>query len=275
MQNDSALLLKARRAERETLLRRLTELLEADPRVGAAWLFGSLARGDADDLSDIDLWVVVSDEHIAEVVAARREYVSQLGEPLLIEEAPQNAPVSGAYLLVLYPGEAGPQQVDWYWQPRSDARVPQKVRVLFNRAGVQTETPNEPYSERERTEAATAQVVFFWAMCNITAKKIARRQPWAAIEMLSMIGQVLDEVRWMVGKASAQPSHGYEGTQPPPVQPGEQLVLLRAMAREMSALMPLVAAPGMPMPSGGAIAQIDRFFGLVESIIKEDVWPQL
>src|SRR5437588_6286399 len=90
-------LLETRRAEREALLQRVVALLKADERVCAAWLFGSLGRGTADDLSDLDLWVVVADERIKEIVAAQRDYVARLGEPLLIEEAPQNAPVGGSY----------------------------------------------------------------------------------------------------------------------------------------------------------------------------------
>ena len=48
-----------------------------------------------------------------------------VGRALLLEEAPQNAPPGGGYMLVLYGGQAGvgPQQVDWYWQARSKARV--------------------------------------------------------------------------------------------------------------------------------------------------------
>jgi hypothetical protein len=36
-------------AERDHLLHRITDLLRDDPCVAAAWLFGSLGRGDADD----------------------------------------------------------------------------------------------------------------------------------------------------------------------------------------------------------------------------------
>src|SRR4051812_13184180 len=46
----------AYRAERDTLLRRVQQALERDPRVAAAWLFGSLGRGSEDALSDLDLF---------------------------------------------------------------------------------------------------------------------------------------------------------------------------------------------------------------------------
>src|SRR5262245_11518310 len=99
--NKSTQLLETRRVESGALLTRIVELLEVDSRVGAAWLFGSRGRGTADDLSDIDLWVAVDDAHMSEVSASRRDYVARPGTPLLIEEAPQNAPTGGAYLLVL------------------------------------------------------------------------------------------------------------------------------------------------------------------------------
>lgn len=41
---------------------RVAEVLEADPRVLAAWLVGSHARGTADRHSDVDLWLVVAPE---------------------------------------------------------------------------------------------------------------------------------------------------------------------------------------------------------------------
>ncbi len=87
--------LQIRREERAALLQRAIEVLTADARVVAAWLFGSMGRGDADDLSDIDLWLVVSDEHIDTMRVTRQDYVHALGTPLLIEEAPQNAPPGG------------------------------------------------------------------------------------------------------------------------------------------------------------------------------------
>ncbi len=46
---------------RGELIRRLRERLSAWPDLHGAWLFGSVARGDADSDSDIDLLIVVDD----------------------------------------------------------------------------------------------------------------------------------------------------------------------------------------------------------------------
>ncbi len=129
-------LLSNLRAQRENTIERLTALLLTDERCVAAWLFGSIGRGDGDDLSDIDVWIVVRDADCESVVADRRSFVTQIGEPILTLEAPQNAPPYGGYLLAQYADEAGLQQIDWYWQPQWSAKIPSKVRLLFDRANL-------------------------------------------------------------------------------------------------------------------------------------------
>ncbi|MEZ5217854.1 MAG: nucleotidyltransferase domain-containing protein [Ilumatobacteraceae bacterium] len=48
---------------RGELIRRLRERLSAWPELKGAWLFGSVARGDADSDSDVDLLIVADDLH--------------------------------------------------------------------------------------------------------------------------------------------------------------------------------------------------------------------
>jgi len=247
--------------EQEELVARATEFLKSDSRVVAAWLFGSLGRGDADELSDIDLWVVVADEHMEDVRAERREYVTGIGKPVLIEEAPQNAPTGGVYLLVLYGGKVGAQQVDWYWQPQSGAQVPADVQLLFDRAGLPAATAPKLLTVEERAELATNQVAFFWAMCNVAAKKIARRQAWGALSMFGLLSYALEETEWLVGLRQERP--GYKDTRSglPPVQPADQMTLLREMARSMEGIMPQVPVEVIP--------QVYRFFEVIEAIIEQ------
>ena len=52
---------------RGELIRRLRERLSAWPDLHGAWLFGSVARGDADSDSDIDLLIVVDDLQSADL----------------------------------------------------------------------------------------------------------------------------------------------------------------------------------------------------------------
>jgi predicted nucleotidyltransferase len=254
--------------EREELLKRAIQFLKRDEGIVAAWLFGSLAANEADEFSDIDLWVVIADEHIEAVRAEGREFVAGIGKPLLIEEAPQNAPIGGAYLLVLYGGESGPHQVDWYWQPQSAAQVPANVQLLFDRVGLPAAVASKSLTVEERVELTTNQVAFFWAMCNITAKKIARRQAWGALSMFGLLSHALEETEWLVGLRQERPGHKDTRHGLPPLQPADQMTLLREMARSMEGIMPQVEAVGGTVPVE-AIPQVYRFFELVEAIIEE------
>ena len=64
--------------ERDATLADLTTFAEADPRIEAMWLQGSLARDDADPLSDIDAILAVSDASLDEVFAQREAIVASL-----------------------------------------------------------------------------------------------------------------------------------------------------------------------------------------------------
>lgn len=263
--------LQTRIAEREALLQRATKALQADARVVAAWLVGSLGRGTEDVLSDLDLWVVIADPYYPYVAAGTREYAQKLGNPLLLLEAPQNAPPNGAYLHALYSGEAGLYQVDWYWQPQSRARIPQEVRLLFDRAGMlssdlpPTETAFGPRTHQERAKAATERANFFWAMLPLAAKKIARREPWEALSMTQMVRRALAEVEHFTGEETDRAAHA---ASLPPVQPQEQLEQLRQLARAMEAITPRLAAIGGSAPSA-AVPEVYGFFDLVEAMLHE------
>ena len=87
--------LKAYRLSREQLLEQMVIELSGDERFVAAWLTGSHARNEADEVSDLDLTLVIA-ELYSEILCARPEQVSQrtseerfaifihFGEPALI-----------------------------------------------------------------------------------------------------------------------------------------------------------------------------------------------
>jgi len=127
--------LEARVRERDALLISVVDLLKTDRRIVAAWLGGSLGRGTADNLSDIDIYVVVAQHYARFVYGATREFVSRVPGLLLTEVAPRNAPADGAYLLTMFHGDTGPHQVDWYWITDRIEAVPANTRVLFNYCG--------------------------------------------------------------------------------------------------------------------------------------------
>lgn len=271
---DAELGLDTYRRGRDRLLERIGRLLAGDSRVRAAWLWGSLGRGGADALSDLDVWVVVADEYVAELAAQRHTFVARAGRPLLTVEAPQNAPVKGAYLLALYPGEAGPHQVDWYWQAESAAQVPPGTRMLVERVSLPRSDagPRFPGAaegvERTPAEQIAHQVAFFWAMMPVVAKYVAHSPRRDGIELLELVRAPLAEVREFLGAAAAD---GTDDVTADRRDPAKKLATLRAMVDEMDRLMPEAARQGVPVPAPDVARQCRLYLDLVEAIVRA-VW---
>jgi len=191
--------LPARRAERDALQRRLAEGLARDPRVAAAWLHGSLGRGESDDLSDLDVHVVIHDEDAERVIQGRREFARQvLGEAILVEEAIGNAPPAGGYLMTGHDAPTGPHLVDWYWQSASAARRPPAAVWLIESTPLPNAeaTADPPVGTWEPTpeEEAGNTSALLAAMILIQAKYLARNPSEDGLGFLGFLRDLLHDV---------------------------------------------------------------------------------
>ena len=252
--------------ERNQLLRLISELLEKDPGVAAAWLFGSLGRGDEDALSDLDLWVIVDEAPLAEIIAGPQAYVSQIGPPILYLEAPQNAPEGGAYVMACYDAPVAPHIVDWYWQPRSRAHITGQVQLLFDRAGLPRQDqpvrfPGLP-ANKEIVERPIHFISFFWMMLMITAKH-AYRSPWAEqMELLPYLLDPLAKTQRLLGYDQALQAENISARP----SPGEKMRLLYQLANQMKELMADLAKQGEEVPAlitPGAYRYLDLINGIM------------
>jgi hypothetical protein len=272
-------LLQIRRTEHEALLQRALAVLQADQSVVAAWLFGSLGRRTSDAFSDLDLWVIVKDESIEAISAERQSYVAQIDRPMLLLESPQNAPAGGAYLMALYPGQAGVHQVDWYWQRQSDASLPQHAVLLFDRRGIPQDTRQEqldlpgappPLTQQERAEQSTQLSNFFWAMSNIAVKSVLRHQAWIAVSHLEGLRELVDEMKRLVGLSTIREGQEeWRTTVLPPAHCHEQVAMLREIAHEMEQLTSAIEMIGGHVPSP-AIPYVYDFFDLADALIQQE-----
>jgi hypothetical protein len=275
-------LLAIRTRERSDLLGRIVAGLRDDRRVRAAWLSGSVSRGDDDALSDLDLSVVVSGESIGEFVANRRYYAAESAPPVLLMDNLANAPVGGAFLIALYPGEAGPQQVDWSWQPESEAGIPDDEMVLFNIAGLpliqgddwrrQVHRPPGPPLDAGASvgDQLTQKIAFFWAMSLIVAKYIARRDGETVARMTRLIARTLSEAA-RLGNAGPVAVWYDETVEASLASAGgsRQFVVLDGLVREAGELGDRLVEQRVILPSE-AIAHIYRFFELTKAMVARD-----
>lgn len=107
---DAAEALRLRPALRGSWIERLVALAEADHRIAALWAVGSLAFGEADDWSDIDIIVSCQPETIEE----RRTLARAAGSVLLEWDAPQNAAPGSMHYCTVYDFGPLPFGVDWH-----------------------------------------------------------------------------------------------------------------------------------------------------------------
>ena len=194
--------LESYRQSREALLAKIVTELSDDQRFAAAWLTGSYARNDADQVSDLDLQVVVARPY-SDVLCLRKEQVShqtteerlalfsQFGQPALIHENNNNAPEGGTFTFVLYSDSA--LMVDWTLIPQANAIRPHSSLLLFDKGNLPVAAPAAP-DDLETSKKAVAEIwAFFWMMAAVTIKYIFRGNPaFVSYWLGEMQGMILE-----------------------------------------------------------------------------------
>ncbi|MGC4192083.1 MAG: nucleotidyltransferase domain-containing protein [Thermomicrobiales bacterium] len=186
---------------RDRLLADLVAGLERDPDVVSVWLEGSLGRGGADDLSDLDIGIVVKDGRIAEIVADPGRFVRNLAVTCLEIPAPSNAPPGGAFLLTWASwGDTGlPFQVDWYWYPASTAIRPAASRIVMERPGYGIPVAaSAPLVAIDRDAAISDAIRSALLRTMIAAKSLARGNPWNVVHHLRSVDRLRATLAWLV-----------------------------------------------------------------------------
>ena len=92
-------------ARRAAVLDAIVEAAQDHPRVGAAFLVGSLASGTEDAYSDIDLVVLAAPGSGQSLLGDRRTWPAQLGEVLLQLDSSWNVWRGASQVLTLLDGE--------------------------------------------------------------------------------------------------------------------------------------------------------------------------
>lgn len=248
--------------QRDALLAHVVEQLAADSDVVAIWLEGSFGRGEGDNLSDLDLGIVMRDERLPAIVADPGAFMRGLIATSLEIPAPSNAPPGGAFLLTWASwGECGvPFQVDWYWYPASTAVRPAASRIVMTRPGcVIPVATSAPLAATDREEAIDSAIRSALLMTMIAAKSFARGNPWNVVHHLWTVDRYRATLAWLVAHGEsptydqvkhARPSDTLAATRE------EQAALLRALC---SAIRELAATAGRGDRFAEAMAATERY----------------
>jgi predicted nucleotidyltransferase len=194
----------------EQLVARFAEVCASDDRVVAAFVGGSLARGDADPYSDVDLCIVSTDEAADDVVADRAAIVAQLGTPLFLEDWGDR--VREVFVIL-----ADGTDVEMVFVAEGDIRELQvgPITPLHDPTGllVDLELPVRAASSDELVGELRRLLAWFWHEVSHLIKALARGQLWwAAGEVEALRGSCVNLVRIEQGvEAGPEPYFKIDG----------------------------------------------------------------
>jgi len=250
---------EAFRQSREVLLTNMVTELSNDVRFAAAWLAGSYGRNDADEVSDLDLNLVVAAPY-SESLCARQEQVShrttaerfavfsKFGTPALIHESNNNAPEGGTFTFVLYAESA--VMVDWTLIPLVKAKRPFQSQLLFNSANIPTASLPEPEELEQSRRFVAEQWAFFWMMTAITIKYIIRGDNVFVTQWLEELHRLIHETERRMARTPWQYTRGSLSQFQPTRE--RQMESIRQLCNKMQALTPQVTqfvgfTPALPL----------------------------
>jgi predicted nucleotidyltransferase len=138
-----------------------------------AHVFGSMAKGTNDALSDIDIWITFKDSKIENILRNRMDFYSNLGEIVIWHEMQNNFPLDGIQTAVIYKIEGELIRVDFYLCPFSSSRVLPGSKILFEKVRVEV-GDIIPETKRIRKDLSD-RITFFVCMCFNGIKKVVRK----------------------------------------------------------------------------------------------------
>ncbi len=258
--------LREHREDRAALLASLSASFQADPRIRAAWLWGSFGRNEADDLSDLDPWLIVSDEAAPQMGPSLGQYIYNTGSLISAGEDPSNAPPGGGSYGSLHEGRHGLLHVDCYWQPLSaQVSVPEHA-VLFDRLNEHAEqslvSPLSTAHKPSITGPIEDGLGFAWLMFSIAAKYLAR-DPSSDMALLLYPKPGLENALRLLGGGQTVTPLDWSV----PEIPLDKLARLRALVETTGRATEIANAQGISVSLRYASCLL-RYLDMAEGILK-------
>ena len=235
------------RQQRDLLIISITEKLMKDERFIAAWLTGSYGRNDEDDLSDIDLSLVIANaqnetlcQRIEQVSAGtspeRYALFSQFGTPALIHENNNNAPEGGTFTFTMYAKSA--IRVDWVLVPQDKVKRPTDSKLLFDKIGISVLPAPKP-EDLEQSKKSVAEIwAFFWMMIAATINRIHRDDGVFAAEWIERLYDQIHEIERRLNREPWKYTRGSRSKLQPTRE--KQIQSIRELCNQMLELKPRV-----------------------------------
>lgn len=161
---------------RQAVLDRFTAACQSDERILAAFLGGSYARNAADIFSDLDLYLVTTDEALADFHSQRFAFIRHLGEPVFAEDFD----LPNLVFYVLADGTEG--ELGYAGQGNLEGIHSGPYQVLVDKNGMLAGVVFSDHmpDSVEQTEKLRRQIYWFWHELSHFITAIGRGQLWWA-----------------------------------------------------------------------------------------------
>ena len=168
----------------QVVVDRFVAVCREDPRVVAAFLGGSYARGTADPHSDLDLALLVTDEDYDDFVDGRAAFVRRLGEPLFLEDFD----LAGVVFFIFSDGS----ECELAFGRESDSGhlYAGPAQVLLDKKGLLTEAPPPSWPAEapdDQVETLRRLIYWFWHDLSHFITAMARGLLWWAHGQLDVL----------------------------------------------------------------------------------------
>ena len=173
-------------ANHKTIVERFVAACQADARILAAFLGGSYASGAADAYSDLDLYLITTDETYAEFITKREVFVRGLGDPLFLEDFGN----PHCYFFILADGTEGEL---WMGRQSHFKHIHGGAHtVLLDKQGILTSVDFSLHEAdpTEQTEKLRQLIMNFWHEVGHFHKALARNQVWFAYGSLETMRHI-------------------------------------------------------------------------------------
>jgi predicted nucleotidyltransferase len=167
----------------QAVTNRFVAACQADERVIAAFLGGSYARGAADTHSDLDLYLVTTDEAYEAFCAQRESFIRLLGEPAFLEDF-------GASHGLFYIFSDGTEGELWIGRESHFKHIHGGAyTVLLDKQGLLrgVDFPMHEADPAEQVERLRQLIMVFWHDLLHFVKALDRGQLWFAYGELEVL----------------------------------------------------------------------------------------
>jgi len=178
-----------------------------EPQAVEAHVLGSIARGEHDAFSDIDIWITYEDDKMQEAIENRMDVYKKFGEIVLLHEMQNNFPLHGIQTAIVYKIDGELFRVDFYLCPLSSSTKKPGSKVLFEKKEVPV---GEIIPETKRTRRdASDRVTFLISMCFNCIKKVVRGNT-EFMNFLSSEFKKLEEINGVQGLPELPMEGGFD-----------------------------------------------------------------